>query len=82
MPSQIQARILTTKTDRQQDQQRGAQLTGQHRQGVHPVRAHRVRARRPQLPRRLVFRQAGRSAAQPSQDIIGSQRGGLRRRHR
>jgi hypothetical protein len=67
---------------RQQDQQRGPQLTGQYRQGMHPMRTHRVRARHPQPPRRLVFRQAWRSAAQPGQDIIGSQHGGLRRRDR
>jgi hypothetical protein len=40
------------------------------------------RARHPQPPRRLVFPLAWRSAAQPGQDIIGSQRGGLRRRQR
>jgi hypothetical protein len=33
-------------------------------------------------PRRFVLRHAWHSAAQPGQDIIGSQRGGLRRRHR
>ena len=49
---------------------------------MHPVRAHRVRAHHAQPPRRLVLRQAGSPAAQPGQDVIGSQRGGLRRRHR
>ncbi len=72
----------TTMTVTASSIRRGPQLTGQHRQGMHPTRAHRVRAYHPQPPCRFVPGQAWRSAAQPGQDIIGWQRGALRRRHR
>jgi hypothetical protein len=60
--------------DRQQHQQRGAELPSQHRKRPSAVRAHRVRPEHPQTPGRLRRRQARPVAAQPGQHIGNSHR--------